>query len=62
MNSQIEQSQFNLVALFDRFAALGRAMQKGTQAATMLEVSKENGGEPTTKNFSSTGVTNYPHL
>lgn len=34
MDAGIEQSQFNLVAFFDRFAALGRAMQKGTQAAS----------------------------
>ena len=40
MDTRIEQSQFDLVAFFDRFAALGRAMQRETQAATVSEFSK----------------------
>jgi hypothetical protein len=42
MDARTEPSQFNLVAFFDRFAALGRAMQRGAKAAALSEISKLN--------------------
>jgi hypothetical protein len=36
MDARTEPSQFNLVAFYDRFAALGRAMQRGSKTAALL--------------------------